>query len=225
AVADSVAANGPGDDWIRVAGVKGMVDGSLGSTTALFFDPYLDEPSSTGLFVTPEESLRTWIGAADSAGIQVVVHAIGDRADALLLDIFDSVAVDHGPRDRRFRIEHAQHLRQEDIPRFARMDVIASMQPYHAADDGRWAWKRIRPAQLEGTYAFRSLIDAGAVVAFGSDWTVAPIDPLLGIWAAVERQTIDGANPDGWYPQQRVTVDQALHSYTVANAVATFSES
>lgn len=224
AVADSLTANGPGDEWIRVAGVKGMVDGSLGSTTALFYDPYLDEPSSRGLFVTPEDSLRAWIWGADSARLQVVVHAIGDRADALLLDIFDSVAVHHGPRDRRFRIEHAQHLRQEDFARFARSDVIASMQPYHAADDGRWAWKRIRPPQLEGTYAFRSLLDAGAVLAFGSDWTVAPIDPLLGIWAAVERQTIDGANPGGWYPQQRITVDEALHAYTVANAVATFAE-
>lgn len=223
-VADSVAARGVGDEWIRLAGVKGFVDGSLGSTTAAFFDPYLDEPSSRGLMVTPEDSLRRWISAADSAGIQVVVHAIGDRANALLMDIFDSVAAAHGPRDRRFRIEHAQHLRSEEIARMAASGVIASMQPYHAADDGRWAAKRIREPQLRGTYAFRSLLDAGAHLMFGSDWFVAPLDPLLGIWAAVERQTIDGANPDGWYPEQRITVDQALAAYTRANAYGTFAE-
>jgi predicted amidohydrolase YtcJ len=223
-VADSMNARGPGDDWIRLAGVKGFVDGSLGSTTAAFFDPYLDEPSSRGLMVTPEDSLRAWIGAADSAGVQVVVHAIGDRANALLLDIFDSVAAAHGERDRRFRIEHAQHLRQEEIDRMARTGVIASMQPYHAADDGRWAAKRIREPQLRGTYAFHSVLEAGGHLMFGSDWYVAPLSPLLGIWAAVERQTIDGANPEGWYPEQRVTVDQALAAYTRANAFGTFAE-
>lgn len=223
-VADSMNARGPGDDWIRLAGVKGFVDGSLGSTTAAFFDPYLDEPSSRGLMVTPEDSLRAWIGAADSAGVQVVVHAIGDRANALLLDIFDSVAAAHGERDRRFRIEHAQHLLQEEIDRMARTGVIASMQPYHAADDGRWAAKRIREPQLRGTYAFKSVLDAGGRLMFGSDWFVAPLSPLLGIWAAVERQTIDGANPEGWYPEQRISVDQALRAYTSANAFGTFAE-
>jgi hypothetical protein len=154
----------------------------------------------------------------------VVVHAIGDRANALLLDIFDSVATAHGPRDRRFRIEHAQHLRQEDLSRFAAQGVLASMQPYHAADDGRWAWKRIREPQLLGTYAFRGLREAGGTLVFGSDWTVAPLDPLLGIWAAVTRETIDGANPAGWYPEQRLSVEEALEAYTRANATATYGE-
>jgi predicted amidohydrolase YtcJ len=224
-VADGVASDGPGDDWIRVAGVKGFVDGSLGSTTALFFDAYLDEPGSRGLMVTPEDSLRAWIGAADSAGLQVVVHAIGDRANAMLVSILDSVAAAHGPRDRRFRIEHAQHLRPEEIARLGPAGILASMQPYHAADDGRWAAKRIREPQLQGTYAFRSLLDAGATLVFGSDWYVAPIDPLLGIWAAVTRQTLDGGNPAGWYPAQRITVEEALAAYTAANAHATFGES
>ncbi len=223
-VADSMRARGPGDAWIRLAGVKGFVDGSLGSTTALFFDAYLDEPGSRGLMVTAEDSLRAWIGAADSAGVQVVVHAIGDRANATLMDIFDSVAAAHGARDRRFRIEHAQHLRPEEIRRMAASGVLASMQPYHAADDGRWAAKRIREPQLQGTYAFRSVLDAGGTLVFGSDWFVAPVDPLLGIWAAVARQTIDGANPDGWYPAQRITVEEALRAYTQANAYATFGE-
>jgi predicted amidohydrolase YtcJ len=224
-VADSLARRGAGDSWIRLAGVKGFVDGSLGSTTALFFDPYLDEPTSSGLFVTSEDSLRAWIASADSASLQVVVHAIGDRANALLLDIFDSVSAAHGDRDRRFRIEHAQHMRSADIRRMAAAGVLASMQPFHAADDGRWAAKRIREPQLQGTYAFRAILDAGGTLVFGSDWFVAPIDPLLGIWAAVSRQTLDGANPDGWYPEQRITVEEALTAYTRGNAIGTFAES
>jgi predicted amidohydrolase YtcJ len=224
-MADSLRAAGPGDDWIRTAGVKGFVDGSLGSTTALMFNPYLDAPSTRGLFVTPEDSLRQWIGAADSAGLQVAVHAIGDRANALLLDIFDSVATAHGARDRRFRIEHAQHLRLAEIPRFARQGVIASMQPYHAADDGRWAAKRIRPDLIRGTYAFRSLLDAGARLAFGSDWYVAPLDPRLGLVAAVTRQTLDGKNPGGWVPEEKITIEEALRAYTATNAYGVFAES
>jgi len=224
AVADSLTANGPGDEWIRVAGVKGFVDGSLGSTTALFFDSYLDEPASHGLMVTHAAALRRWIIAADSAGLQVVVHAIGDSANAILLDDYEAARTANGPRDRRFRIEHAQHLRPEEIARMARDSVIGSMQPYHAADDGRWAAKRVRPAVLNGTYAFRSILDAGGRLAFGSDWYVAPLDPLFGIWAAVSRETLDGANPDGWYPAQRITVDEALTAYTAGNAYATFAE-
>ena len=221
--ADSLRTRGPGNDWIRTAGVKGVVDGSLGSTTALFDDPYLDAPRSRGLFTTPEDSLRRWIGAADSAGLHVVVHAIGDRANGVLLDIFDSVATAHGPRDRRFRIEHAQHLRAADIPRFAALGVIPSMQPYHAVDDGRWAAKRIG-GRIRTTYAFRSLLDAGARLVFGSDWTVAPLDPIQGIKAAVTRQTLDGRHPEGWVPEERISVEEALRAYTVSNAYAIFAD-
>ncbi|HEU4828896.1 MAG TPA: amidohydrolase [Gemmatimonadales bacterium] len=223
-MADSLEANGPGDDWIRTAGVKGYVDGSLGSGTALFFEPYADDPSTFGLLVTPEDSLRRWIGAADSAGLQVVVHAIGERANALLLGIFDSVARAHGARDRRFRDEHAQHLRPQDVARFRTIGVIASMQPYHEADDGRWAGKRLGPERVRNSYVFRSLIDSGARLAFGSDWTVAPIDPMLGVAAAVTRQTLDGANPGGWIPEQKISLDEALRAYTVNNAFAVFAE-
>jgi predicted amidohydrolase YtcJ len=223
-MADSFRIAGPGDDWIRTAGVKGFVDGSLGSTTALMFEPYRDAPSTGGLFVTPEDSLRRWIGGADSAGLQVVVHAIGDRANALLLDIFDSVAKGHGPRDRRFRVEHAQHLRASEIPRFASLGVIPSMQPYHAADDGRWAAKRIGPELIRTTYAFRSLLDAGARLAFGSDWYVAPLDPRLGMQAAITRQTLDGRNPGGWVPEEKITLEEALRAYTSTNAYGVFAE-
>jgi hypothetical protein len=223
-MADSVKARGKGDDWIRIGGVKGFVDGSLGSTTALMFASYRDAPTTRGLFVTPEDSLRSWIGAADSAGLDLAVHAIGDRANALLLDIYDSVAKAHGPRDRRSRIEHAQHLRATEIPRFKALEVIPSMQPYHAADDGRWAAKRIGPELIKGTYAFRSLLDSGARLTFGSDWTVAPLDPLVGIQAAVTRQTLDGKHPEGWVPEQKISVEEALRCYTVNNAYAVFAE-
>lgn len=222
-VAESVTANGPGDDWLRLAGVKGFVDGSLGSTTALFFEPYSDDPTTSGLMVTPEDSLRRWIGAADSAGLQVVVHAIGERANALLLDIYDSVGRAHGPRDRRFRIEHAQHLRPQEVARMASLSVVASMQPYHAADDGRWAGKRLG-ARVGDSYSFRSLLDAKAHLVFGSDWSVAPLDPLLGIHAAVTRRTLDGRNPDGWIPEQKISVEEALRAYTSENAWAVFAE-
>jgi predicted amidohydrolase YtcJ len=224
AMADTLRANGPGDDWLRVAGVKGFVDGSLGSTTALFYQPYKDAPQTLGLMVTREDSLRAWIGGADSAGLQVIVHAIGERANGVLLDIYDSVANAHGRRDRRFRIEHAQHLRRGDISRLARSGVIASMQPYHAIDDGRWAEKRIGPERIKTTYAFRSLLDNGGHLAFGSDWTVAPIDPLLGIYAAVTRRTLDGKNPRGWVPQEKITVEEALQAYTNGNAYGVFAE-
>lgn len=224
AVADRVRERGPGDEWLRVAGVKAFMDGSLGSTTAWFYEPYDDEPTHTGLVVTPLDSMREWMHDADSAGLQLVIHAIGDRANAWLLDEFAAVAEANGPRDRRWRVEHAQHLRAAEIPRFAELGVVPSMQPYHAADDGRWAEKRIGPERIRTTYAFRSLLDAGARLAFGSDWTVAPLDPILGIHAAVTRRTIDGANPDGWVPEERITVEEALGAYTANSAYGTFAD-
>ena len=223
-VADSVKANGPGDDWIRLAGVKGFIDGSLGSTTALFFEPYADDPTTSGLLVTPEDSLRSQIGRADSAGLQVVVHAIGEKANSLVLDIFDSVAKVHGPRDRRFRIEHAQHLRPQEVQRMATQGVLASMQPYHVIDDGRWAGKRLG-SRVSDSYVFRSLLNAKARLVFGSDWTVAPLDPILGLYAAVTRRTLDDKNPGGWLPAEKISLDEALRAYTVTNAYGVFAES
>ncbi len=223
-VAESVSAAGPGDDWIRLAGVKGYMDGSLGSTTALFFQPYVDDPSTTGLETTDGDSVRRWIGGADSAGLQVAVHAIGERANATLLAIYDSVARAHGTRDRRFRIEHAQHLRPEDRQRLVAQGVIASMQPYHAIDDGRWAEKRIGPERIRNMYVFRSLLDQHAHLAFGSDWTVAPLDPLLGIYAAVTRRTLDDRHPGGWVPEEKITVEEALRAYTAGGAYGVFAE-
>jgi predicted amidohydrolase YtcJ len=222
-VADTVARIGPGDDWLRIDGVKGYMDGSLGSTTALFDAPYNDAPRTSGLLTTPVDVLESDVRRADSAGLQVVVHAIGDRANGLLLDVYDRVFGGR-LRERRPRIEHAQHLRPADLDRIARMGVILSMQPYHVIDDGRWAEKRIGPERLKTTYAFRALLDRNVVLAFGSDWSVAPLDPLLGIYAAVTRRTLDGKHPEGWVPEQRITVEEALRAYTSAGAFASFAE-
>lgn len=222
-VAESLSVRGTGDDWVRLAGVKAYVDGSLGSSTALFFEPYADDPTTSGLLTTPEDTLRSQVGRADSAGLQVVLHAIGERANALALDIYDSVARANGPRDRRFRIEHAQHLRLSDVPRFAPVGVIASMQPYHIVDDGRWAGKRLG-SRVSDSYVFRSLLDAGTRLAFGSDWNVAPLSPIAGIFGAVTRRTWDGKHPGGWIPEQKITVEESLRAYTVSNAYAVFAE-
>ncbi|MEO8431360.1 MAG: amidohydrolase [Acidobacteriota bacterium] len=215
------------DEWLRLGGVKGYADGSLGSSTALFDQPYSDEPGNRGVFASdaiPLSRMEERVAGADRAGLQVVIHAIGDRANAEILDLYDRVFRANGSRDRRFRIEHAQHLRQADIPRFARLGVIASMQPYHAIDDGRWAEKRIGRERCRTTYAFRSLLDAGARLAFGSDWDVAPLSPIAGIDAAVTRRTIDGKNPRGWFPEQRIRVEEALAAYTRGAAWAAFEE-
>jgi predicted amidohydrolase YtcJ len=222
---DTVAARGRGDEWLHIGALKGFVDGSLGSHTAAMLAPFTDAPKDTGLFVNTPDDLYTWTKGADAAGLHVIIHAIGDKANRVLLDVYERVAREAGPpRDRRFRIEHAQHLDARDIPRFAKLGVIASMQPYHAIDDGRWADKVIGPERAKGTYAFKSLLDARAELAFGSDWFVAPPTPLEGIYAAVTRRTLDDKNPDGWVPSQKISVEDALRAYTVGAARAEFME-
>jgi predicted amidohydrolase YtcJ len=218
---------GFGHDKLKIGGLKGFADGSLGSTTALFFEPYLDDPKTSGLpsdEMIPESKMSNNILKADKAGLHVAVHAIGDKANQAILDIFAEAEKQNGPRDRRFRIEHAQHLRPQEIKRFGSQRIIASMQPYHAIDDGRWAEKRIGPERAKGTYAFRSLLDAGTVLAFGSDWFVAPMDPLMGIYGAVTRRTLDGKRPAGWVPEQKITVAEAVRAYTLGSAFASFDE-
>jgi predicted amidohydrolase YtcJ len=220
---DLAAAEGTGDRSLSWGALKGFVDGSLGSHTAAFHAPYEDQPSDRGFFVNSEDDLYRWISGADSAKLHVAVHAIGDRANQTLLDIFERVARENGPRDRRFRIEHAQHLRPEDLPRFGELGVIPSMQPYHAIDDGRWAEKLIG-LRIRTTYAFRSLLEAKASLVFGSDWFVAPPTPLEGIHAAVTRRTLDDLHPEGWVPEEKISVEDALAAYTRSAARAAFAE-
>lgn len=219
-----VKENGWGDDRLHWGGLKGFVDGSLGSTTAWFYQPFLDNKNSTGLVVTDTNDLRNDILDADAAGLHVAVHAIGDRANDWLLNTFAAAEKIKGNNGSRFRIEHAQHLSSTAISRFAALNVIPSMQPYHAIDDGRWAYKRLEDDRLKRTYAFGSLLKAKAKLTFGSDWTVAPLTPLEGIYAAVTRRTLDDKNPGGWYPAEKITVDDALRCYTVNNAYASFRE-
>jgi len=217
-----------GSAMLRHGGLKGFADGSLGSTTALFFNPYLDAPKNSGIpsdEMFPEGAMLERVRGANRAGLQVLIHAIGDRANDEILSIYEQVEKEYGDRDRRFRIEHAQHLRSADIPRFARHRIIASMQPYHAIDDGRWAEKRIGPERAKTTYAFRSLLDAGVTLALGTDWTVAPLNPLLTIYAAVTRRTLDGKHPQGWVPEQKISVEEAVRAYTIGSAYAEFQES
>ena len=216
-----------GNEYLHIGGVKGFADGSLGSTTALFFQPYLDAPNTHGIpsaeLVDPQKMWSN-IEAADAAGLQIAIHAIGDMANNTILGFYGRLQVKHGERDRRVRIEHAQHLLPSDIPRFAQLHVIASVQPYHCIDDGRWAEKRIGPERAKTTYAFRSLLDAGTTLAFGSDWDVAPMSPIMGIYAAVTRRTLDGKHPDGWVPEQKITVEEAVRAYTTGSAYASFEE-
>ncbi len=223
-IAAIVKDEGWGDGWVRWGGVKGIADGSLGSRTALFHDPYSDDPDQRGVRVIPLGQLKEYILNSDKVGLQIATHAIGDLANDDVLDIYVEAARTNGPRDRRFRIEHAQHLSSAAIPRFAEQNVIASVQPFHAIDDGRWAVKRIGKERLSGTYAFHSLMDSGATVTFGSDWPVGPLNAYQGIYAATTRETIDSKNPQGWLPNEKVSTHQTLEAYTVNNAFAGFQE-
>jgi predicted amidohydrolase YtcJ len=213
--------------FFRVSGAKGFADGSLGSTTAFFFEPYTDAPDSHGLLadeMQPLDAMRARMTTIDKAGEQLCIHAIGDRAISMVLDLFADVARANGARDRRPRIEHSQHVAPGDFARYARLGVIASVQPYHAIDDGKWAERRIGTERARTTYAFRSFLDHGVRLAFGSDWPVAPLDPVQGIYAAVTRATLDGKRPGGWVPEQKVGVAEALHAYTTGPAFAEFQD-
>ena len=216
-----------GSPWLRLGAVKGFADGSLGSTTAYFFQPYADAPGTRGLLSDEMQDvaqMRNRLMAADHAGLQLCIHAIGDAAISQVLDIFGAIVKANGARDRRFRIEHAQHIAPKDFDRFAELDAIASVQPYHAIDDGRWAERRIGPERIRTTYAFRSLLDRRVRLALGTDWDVAPLNPMLTIYAAATRATLDGRNPNGWVPEQKITVPEAVAAYTKGSAFAEFQE-
>ncbi|MGH9602453.1 MAG: amidohydrolase [Terriglobales bacterium] len=216
-----------GSPYLRLGALKAYSDGSLGSTTAYFFEPYDDSSQTKGLLAAgmlPLPRMRGRMMKADEAGLQLCIHAIGDQAISIVLDLFRDVTMANGPRDRRLRIEHSQHIAPKDFERYAAQNVIASMQPYHAIDDGRWAEKRIGPVRLKGTYAFRTLLNHGVRLAFGTDWDVAPLDPMQGLYAAVTRATLDGKNPQGWIPEQKISLAEAVEAYTMGSAYAEFQE-
>jgi predicted amidohydrolase YtcJ len=218
---------GFGSSFLRMGAVKGYADGSLGSETAYFFDAYTDAPDKTGLLsdeMHPVSALQQRLRGADAAGLQLCIHAIGDRAISMTLDMFTQIEKTNGKKDRRWRIEHSQHLAAKDFARYARLGVIASVQPYHAIDDGRWAESRIGPDRIKRTYAFRTFIDNGVRLAFGTDWFVAPLSPMWSLYAAVTRATLDGKTPNGWVPEQKLTVAEAIEAYTMGSAYAEFQE-
>ena len=216
-----------GSSYLRLGAIKGYADGSLGSRTAYMFEPFTDDPGNTGLLsdeMHPPSAMRDRLMQADTAGLQIRVHAIGDRAISMILDIFADIEKEHGYHDQRFAIEHAQHMAEKDFERFAQLHVIASMQPYHAIDDGRWAERRLGRKRLRYSYAWRSFLDHGVTLALGTDWPVAPLDPMLGIYAAVTRATLDGKNPGGWIPEEKITLPEAIEAYTMGAAFAEFQE-
>jgi predicted amidohydrolase YtcJ len=216
-----------GGPYLRIGALKAYADGSLGSATAYFFDPFNNQPNNRGLLsdeMHPVSLMRDRMMRADAAGLQICTHAIGDQGISIILDLYSEIVKAHGETDRRFRIEHAQHMAAKDFDRFAQLHVIASMQPYHAIDDGRWAEERIGHDRSSRTYAFRTFLNHGVRLAFGTDWEVAPLNPMLGLYAAVTRATLDGKNPNGWFPEQKLTVAEAVEAYTMGSAYAEFQE-
>jgi predicted amidohydrolase YtcJ len=229
-----------GGPYLRIGALKAFADGSLGSRTAYFFEPFSDEPGNRGLLsdeMQPLSLMRERMMKADAAGLQLCTHAIGDQAISTVLDLYSEVAAAHKlsgvagpgfpgllPVDRRLRIEHAQHMAEKDFERMANLHVIASVQPYHAIDDGRWAEARIGHDRASRTYPFRTFLNHGVRLAFGTDWDVAPLNPMLGLYAAVTRATLDGKHPEGWFPEQKLTVSEAIEAYTLGSAYAEFQE-
>ncbi len=215
---------GLGDDWIRLGALKILSDGSIGSATAALFEPFVSNPASTGLLLHTPDELGRMIAEADANGFQLAVHAIGDRANSLVLDAFERAASADGPRDRRFRIEHAQHVRASDIPRYKALGVVASVQPSHCIDDMRFVEQHVGPKRLADAYRWRSFLDAGVPLAFGTDWFVEPLDPRLGLYAAITREFPEGGPAGGFEPQEKLTLAQALDAYTRGSAYAEFAE-
>lgn len=220
--------SGFGDEWVRIGGVKFFIDGALGSRTADMLEPYIGEPDNRGVPIMDKEAMLEQALRASRAGLSVSVHAIGDRANRSILDVLEAVRRDEEANGRcrlRHRIEHVQILHPDDLPRLAQLDVIASMQPIHATSDMLIAERFWGPERCRLAYAWRSLLDTGARLAFGSDAPVEPLDVLAGIHAAVTRRRPDGApGPDGWQPQERITAMEAVRAYTLGAAYASGEE-
>jgi hypothetical protein len=237
-VAEQVNRVGWGDEWIKLGAVKGHIDGIMGTSTARFFQPYSNDPTNRGkwrpLMVDEkgdfvEGKFLKYMLDADSWKLQITVHAIGDEANHVLLDYLEELNKHNGPRDRRFRLVHAQVLAPDDFKRLGKLGVVAEVQPYHLSDDMRWMEERIGRERCKGAYAFKSIEESGAVLCFGTDWpgtsaSEYPINPLLGLYAAVTRQTISGDPAGGWFPEQRISIEHAIRAYTYNTAYANFEE-
>jgi len=218
------AEGGTTDPWLRTGALKGFLDGALGTRTAALLAPYSDDPSTSGILTIDPEKLKAMAIERDRLGFQLAFHAIGDKANRIALDTFESLLRVNPPRDRRDRIEHAQVVAPEDIPRFGALKVIASMQPSHETNDMRWAEQRLGPERSKGAYAWNSLQKAGARLAFGTDYDVEPIDPRRGLYACVTRAGLDGAPPGGWIPNEKLPLGDCIRAYTTGSAYAEFME-
>ena len=216
--------DGRGDNWLRVGALKGIVDGTVETGTAALDRPYPDSADDRGLMLYDVDRLSAQVDAADAAELQVALHAVGSRANHLALNAYERVIAANGPRDRRFRIEHAQHLRPDDIARFAALDVIASMQPAGIGDTGPRLEAMVGSAALAEPFPVRSLLDTGAVVAFGMNWGFAPAGPILGLYGAVTRRPLEAFYRRSWTPSERITIARALNAYTIAGAYASFED-
>jgi len=214
----------PKNNWIRFGYIKGFIDGTLGSGTALFHKPFEDEPDKSGLPMMPYKDFEKRILACDQMGFQIGIHAIGTKANTWTLNAYEKAQEVNGKRDSRHRSEHAQILTDEDIPRFAELGVIASMQPTHCITDKRFCEKRIGKERSKGAYAWRRLLDAGAKIAFGTDYSVEPLEPMEGLYAAVTRKDRAGEEGDGWFPDQKLSMEEAIELYTLGAAYAQFME-
>jgi hypothetical protein len=215
----------PGDgNWIRFGYLKAFIDGTIGSGTALMFEPFTDNPGTSGLSMMPYEEFENMVVTADKFGFQIGVHAIGDKGNNWTLNAFEKAKQVNGKRESRHRDEHAQTLLLSDIPRFAELGVIASMQPTHCISDKKFCEKRIGSERAKGAYAWKSLADAGAVLAFGTDYQVEPLNPMEGLYAAVTRKERLGEEGEGWFPKEKVTMEKAIEYYTSGGAYAQFME-
>jgi hypothetical protein len=215
---------GTTDPWLKTGAVKEVVDGSLGARTAAMLAPYSDDPKALGILRIPPAKLTSLAIERDAAGFQLAFHAIGDRTNRVALDTFAAVLAANGPRDRRDRVEHAQVVALDDFARFAKMNIIASMQPSHLLNDERWAADRIGPQRALGAYAWRTMEKDGVHLAFGTDFPVEEINPLRGIYACVTRELPQGGPAGGWQPQEKLKMQDCLSDYTVGSAYAEYSE-
>jgi predicted amidohydrolase YtcJ len=237
-LADRGVKAGSGDEWIRLGALKGHIDGIMGTSSARFFQPYSNQPANRGrwrpLMVDEkgnfvEGKFLKYMLDADAAGLQLTVHAIGDEANNVLLNYLEEMEKQNGKRDRRFRLVHAQVIAPSDFKRLGALGIVAEVQPFHLSDDMRWMQERIGHERCKGAYSFKSIQKSGAILSFGTDWpgtsaSEYPINPMLGLYAAVTRQTLNGQPAAGWFPEERISIQDAIRAYTYNTAYANFEE-